>query len=172
MTYVSPLGLDAAAREGSRLAALRSANVALRHGRAMQYTEGQLRWSGIDQRKRSWNGDSPSYADCSSFYTWCIWDATRWIHHKRGLEDTVNGLNWTAGYTGTMVQHGEVVSGSELLVADAVLYGWDESIGAPMHVAFYVGGGRVISHGNSEGPLLLPYNGVGLAINQFRRYIR
>lgn len=82
------------------------------------------------------------YEDCSSFATGCYYIA--------GLLDP-NGLNFNGqGYTGTLAAHGRRVSSPQ--PGDLVLYGW----GFPYHhVAIYVGGGRVVSHGSEIGPLLL-----------------
>lgn len=148
------------------LAAVRSAYVAHQNAAHMTYTEGPLRWSGITQDRRGWKGSYPQYADCSSFYTWCVWDATRY----RDRPDNVNGQAWQAGYTGTMIQHGTTVDPSALLPADAVFYGWDASLGAPMHVALYVGAGRVVSHGSQGGPYLIPVGYRG-DIYACRRYL-
>ena len=65
----------------------------------------------------------------------------------------VNGAGWAAGYTGTQAMHGRVVSLDALEVGDLVFYGRAWPYG---HVAGYVGGGKVISHGSEGGPYLLP----------------
>lgn len=155
--------LSAADRDGTRKAALRAATVALEHAGTMLYSEGPDRWSGIQLRRRSWLGEYPAAADCSSFYTWCLWDATRWLR----LGDVVNGADWQAGYTGTMTQHGAQVPLSGLIVGDAVLYGYPGEI--PYHTAFYAGNGKVISHGHPGGPTLEAYNSG--PIQQARRYV-
>ncbi len=127
------------------------------------YTEGPARWSGIDRHRVAANGQVPPYADCSSFATWCYWNALqiRLPHHS----DIINGCNWEAGYTGTMAEHGDRVA--EPIPGDAVLYGtsWPYD-----HVAIYTGGGLVISNGSDPGPLLLPVR-YRTDIAQFRRYL-
>jgi hypothetical protein len=82
--------------------------------------------------------------DCSSAYTGCCWIA--------GIPDP-NGRGYDGyGFTGTMIRNGRRVDTPQ--PADAVFYGRDRN-GNPTHVAMYVGGGKVISHGSSAGPLLL-----------------
>jgi cell wall-associated NlpC family hydrolase len=101
------------------------------------YTEDMnKRWDGIN------NGVCapavPRYSDCSSTVTWIYWNL-----FGNG-NDFMNGENWTAGYTGTLVAHGTQVSADEssLKVGDLCFYYH------PMHhVAIYVGGGMVVSHG-------------------------
>lgn len=127
------------------------------------YTEGGARWSGIDRRDVAAKGQVPRYADCSSFATWCFWNAlqVRLPHHS----DIINGCGWQAGYTGTMALHGARVD--EPIPADVVLYGppWPFE-----HVAVYTGGGLVVSNGSEPGPLLLPVNYRGDAA-EYRRYL-
>jgi hypothetical protein len=100
------------------------------------YTEGSQRWSGITGKvcpKRS-----PPYSDCSSTVTWIYWTL-----FGNG-PDFLNGENWQAGYTGTLDQHGSnvPVNTADLAVGDLCFYYH------PMHhVAIYVGGGKVVSHG-------------------------
>lgn len=95
--------------------------------------------------------------------TWCLWNA---LNVTYGHSDSVNGTQWRAGYTGTLLTHGERVWGP-LLVGDPVIYGR----GFPgHHVAIYVGNGRVISHGSEAGPLLLPVH-YRSDVMQVRRYI-
>lgn len=145
------LGISAADRTELRRVVLRAARVCLVHAVSSHYTEGAQRWSGITLRERSVDNHYPPYADCSSFFTWCHWDGSRWLK----LGDYVNGADWLAGYTGTMIQHGRSVSSvSEMFAGDAVMYGTPGEV--PFHTALYVGGGRVISDGSEAGPLLLP----------------
>jgi cell wall-associated NlpC family hydrolase len=96
------------------------------------------------------------YEDCSSLATGCYFIA--------GLLDP-NNLHYNGqGYTGTLAVHGKWVSVPE--PGDLVLYGW----GFPYHhVAIYVGGGRVVSHGSESGPLLL-YTRYRSDLAMFRRY--
>ena len=86
----------------------------------------------------------PTYADCSSFATWC-YDAA-------GAPDP-NGLGYNgAGYTGTLFPRG--VETATAAPGDLVFYGGSEAV--PAHVAIAVGDGHVVSHGSEIGPLLVP----------------
>lgn len=142
-----------------------AALTAERHRAHITYTEQERRWSGIAEGRRAYKKEFPLYADCSAFATWCYWDATR--AEKTG--DFVNGARWAAGFTGTMVQHGERVE--NLLTGDAVFYGGALSV--PAHVAIYIGKSLVVSHGMQGDPRVYPLDLNGaLPINQYRRYIR
>lgn len=132
----------------------------------VHYTMGASRWEPILQKKMIHKpGFFPFFGDCSSTYSWIMW---RILHHRFGLKDIVNGANWTGGFTGTLLEHGKTVHHeSGLKVCDAVIYG----NGYPgEHVAMYIGGGKVFSHGSEGGPYILPvhYRPDVLA---FRRYI-
>jgi cell wall-associated NlpC family hydrolase len=155
-------GLTAAQRSHARRRAVQAAWLAYRNRGVVHYTQGGSRWSGINGGLQSRRGQFPRYADCSSLATWCIWNAIKVAY---GARDTVNGLSWRAGYTGTMLSHGARVK--SLMPGDCIIYGR----GHPgSHTAIYVGGGKVISHGSEAGPLLLPwrYRGDVIAV---RRYI-
>lgn len=144
-------GLSAAHRAKARQLTGQAARVGLDHAPELHYTQGASRWQGIDLRRKAWKGQYPTYADCSSFATWCLWNG---LSHY-GVRDTVNGLFWKAGYTGTMLAHGKVVVHEEnILVGDLALYGIPGTTGK--HVAICIGGGKVISHGSEGGPYLLP----------------
>ena len=98
------------------------------------YTEGSQRWSGIDGHVCP--SAAPKYSDCSSTVTWIYWTL-----FGKGT-DFMNGEKWHAGYTGTLIEHGTQVSTDSLQVGDLCFYYH------PMHhVAIYVGGGMVVSHG-------------------------
>jgi cell wall-associated NlpC family hydrolase len=87
----------------------------------------------------------PRWEDCSSFATWLYWLADAPDPNGRGYDGF--------GYTGTLCRQGRRVSILELQPGDLVFYGR----GAPWgHVAIYVGGGKVVSHGSEGGPYLLP----------------
>lgn len=167
--YRSPLGLSGHDRAIARLRASYAAMVGVARRGVTEYTEGASRWDGIDNRRNPWGKprQSPHHADCSAFYTWAVWIATRaWK-----LGDFVNGEGWRAGYTGTMTSHGERVDPNHLIHADAVFYGGSFSV--PQHVAIYVGNGRVVSHGSPGEPKVYPTDLYGaLPIMQCRRYIR
>lgn len=165
----SPLGLTATERYHARQRAKRAAMLGYNRRGSIHYTQGAARWQGINLRCRSADGQYPHNCDCSSFSTWCLWDAT--VINR--LWDFVNGAHWTAGFTGTMTQHGSRVNSGYLLVGDLVFYGGSSSV--PSHVAIVVVGGRVnrarvVSHGSESGPLLLQAN--YRPINHIRRFIR
>jgi cell wall-associated NlpC family hydrolase len=100
------------------------------------YTEGPKRWSGITGKVCPTK--APEYSDCSSFVTWIYWTL-----FGNG-NDFMNGEGWSGGYTGTLDQHGTQVpmSVNDLQIGDLCFYYH------PMHhVAIYVGGGKVVTHG-------------------------
>lgn len=141
---------------------LQAAVLGLRHAPVIHYTQGELRWQGIDRRRLASAGAFPNYADCSAYASWCYWNGVR---AHLGHTDIVNGEHWLAGYTGTMLEHGRRVE--RAIPGDAVIYG----SGFPgEHVAIYTGGGLVVSHGSEAGPLLLPWN-YRSDVMQIRRYI-
>lgn len=141
---------------------LQAAVLGLHHASVIHYTQGDLRWQGIDRARIASNGGYPNWADCSAYATWCLWNG---LHVHLGHTDTVNGQRWQAGYTGTLMEHGQRVS--SLIPGDLVIYG----SGFPgEHVAVYTGGGLVVSHGSEAGPLLLPVHYRSDAL-QYRRYI-
>ena len=87
----------------------------------------------------------PQTGDCSEFATVC--------YKRASCPDPNARLFDGAGYTGTLAQHGRLVSLSQARPGDLVLYGG----GWPYHhVAVYVGFGRVVSHGSEGGPYLVP----------------
>src|SRR3974390_1003156 len=95
--------------------AMQAAFLGVHNQPAIHYTQGPRRWSGIDEYRKAWKGQFPSYADCSAFVTWCLWNGLDHFH----IGDVVNGLNWKAGYTGTMLQHGEIITeGHSLMRGD------------------------------------------------------
>jgi peptidoglycan hydrolase-like protein with peptidoglycan-binding domain len=112
----------------------------------IHYTQGGSRWEGIDKMMRL--PRFPNWADCSSFATWCYW-----LVYGAGM-DFLNGQNWRAGYTGTQIAHGWYVAMDKVQPADLIFYG--HSFNGITHVAPSVGNGRIISHGNESGPMLLP----------------
>lgn len=159
------LGLNWAQRYATRQRVKRAALAAVRRAWLIHYTQGAARWQGINRRLHAAEGQFPAYADCSSFTTWLLWDATR----RCGFGDFVNGCSWNYGYTGTQVQHGRdvPVNRARLLVGDLVFYGgW----AVPSHVAVYVGGGLVVSHGNERAPSLLRWD--YRTPSRVKRYVR
>jgi hypothetical protein len=141
---------------------LQAAVLGYHHAPAISYTQGDLRWQGIDRRRDASRGEYPNYADCSAYATWCYWNG---LHLHTGHSDIVNGEHWQAGYTGTMLEHGRHVS--RPIPGDAVIYGtsWPGE-----HVALYTGAGLVVSHGSEAGPFLLPWR-YRSDVLEIRRYI-
>jgi hypothetical protein len=162
-------GLDAEQRAAARQAAVRAALMGLDNISQVHYTQDSRRWEGISKNRVAAKGKVPHHSDCSSFATWCLWNGL-----NLGFEvgDVVNGLDWTAGYTGTMLQNGKQVRRVEKLrQGDCVIYGseWPGT-----HVAIVVGRQdgvpMVVSHGSEEGPFFVRYN-YRSDVLQFRRYI-
>lgn len=164
-------GLSAAHRIEARDRTVRAAMLGLKHKSELHYTQGQQRWQGIRSDLRSQEGEYPHWADCSSFATWCLWNG---LKVKFGIRDTVNGANWQAGFTGTMLDHGKrVVHVSNAIRGDCPIYG----DGPPgKHTAIAVGRRKsdnklmVISFGSEDGPYYLPYDYRG-DLMEIRRYI-
>jgi cell wall-associated NlpC family hydrolase len=156
--------ISAAQGAQERSAAIQAAVVALNNRGAVHYTQDARRWDGINRGLLGARGQFPSFADCSSFVTWCLWNGMR-LHN---LPDTVNGQGWHAGFTGTLLDHGTRVSGDGAVVpGDLALYG----SGRPgKHVAICIGGGLVISHGSEAGPLKLALH-YRNDLMEIRRYI-
>jgi cell wall-associated NlpC family hydrolase len=116
----------------------------------IHYTQSSLRWQGIGEGILP--PRVPSYADCSSFATWTYFAA--------GAPDP-NGYGYDPGaaWTGTLGVHGISLGSNRAAQlrrarpGDLVFYG----SGLPwQHVAIYIGGGEVVSHGGESGPLRLP----------------
>ena len=107
---------------------------------AETYTEGSLRWWGIQHKIHP--PAAPRYSDCSASATWVYW--TVFGNGK----DILNGANWGSGYTGTMVEHGHDVPLSSAQPGDLVFYGRMADGHTPSHVAIYKGHGKVVSHGS------------------------
>lgn len=123
---------------------------------AIHYTQTARRMQGVREKIRP--PAVPSYEDCSSFATWLYWTA--------GANDP-NGLGYNGmGYTGTLCRQGRAVPLAGAKPGDLVFYGSGPPWG---HVAIYVGGGKVVSHGSEGGPYLIPvnYRPVGQVRNYF-----
>ena len=167
------MALNAKQKQTARNIARRAALLGQHHAPAIHYTQSPTRWQGISDTRFSEKGEFPNYADCSAFVTWCLWNA---LFVKFKQADVVNGQNWKAGYTGTMLNHGSVVRNkSDVRWGDAVIYGRPGTTGE--HTAIIVRVGtprgsdlRVISHGSEGGPYWLPYN-YRSDIMCIRRYI-
>lgn len=149
-------GLSRSHRIKCRDRVVAAATLALHHADSINYTQGPARWEGIDKHRNARLGEYPRNIDCSAFATWCLWNG---LHLGYGVRDTVNGADWTAGYTGTMLSHGKKVQ-HEVNVqrGDCAIYG----TGAPgKHTAIVVGRRSdgtimVVSHGSQAGPFYLP----------------
>lgn len=149
----SASGLSAEHRAHARELVLKSCRLMVAHKNEIDYSQLANRWEAINNKKTVLKGQFPAHADCSSTHTWLMWDA---MARPYGVRDLVNGQNWKAGYTGTMYRRGkEVVHDSNLKIGDAIFYG-DQGGGIPEHVATYIGGGMVFSHGSDGGPYILP----------------
>ena len=152
-----------------RARVVRAAMLGYQHAAQVHYTEGDRRWDGIANRCRSHLGRFPRYADCSSYVTWCLWDA---LGGPSAGPDVINGQQWRAGYTGTMRQNGRRLPGSlaqQLANAqpgDLVHYG----AGTGKHVTVVVGKDKVISHGGEGAPFLLKPD-YRSDVQEVRRYI-
>lgn len=125
----------------------------VRRRQSIHYTQSGLRWSGIARRIRGPN--QPPYADCSAYTTWLAWQSRLRMRGKPGT-DVINNANWNYGNTATQIQNGRRhrrgVSGW-YPGRTLVFYGHPVE-----HVAIYVGGGRVVSHGMEAGPFYLVWN--------------
>lgn len=112
------------------------------HSGSIHYTQSSRRMEGV--RRRLKPPAYPRYEDCSSFATWCYWVAGAPDPNGRGYDGQ--------GYTGTLASHGKRVSRlAEARPGDLIFYGGGFPYG---HVAVYIGGGKVVSHGSEHGPLV------------------
>lgn len=156
----SPSGLNAGEQQLARRLVLKAIAVLMDHPEQLHYSQDmRLRWEGITDGIVPWdargrlNGHYIHHGDCSSTVTWLLWLA---LHHHFHLADHVNGENWKAGFTGTLLHHGQQVSVTHGRPGDLVLYGQPGTDGE--HVAMKIGHNRVFSHGSEAGPFILPYN--------------
>lgn len=166
-------GLNEKDRATARRIIVKGVEVLMAHTAALHYSQDAVeRWEGIQGKIVPWdakgriNGRFPKHGDCSSTDTYLLWLA---LHHHFALPDIVNGEQWLAGYTGTMVGHGKAVHDlSALKVGDQIFYG--ASIHETEHVVTSLGGRRVFSHGGEGGPYILDlaYRSDRVAV---RRYI-
>jgi len=158
-------GLSADERSHARRIAVAAFKLAYQHAPSVHYTQSSARFGGIRGGLRYADGQYPTYEDCSSMYTWCLWNALTSVG-GRGFSDIVNGAGWRAGYTGTLLSHGEKVDNR--MPGDAVLYGR----GFPgSHVAMVAENtDMVYSHGSEGGPYYVKWN-YRSDVMQVRRYI-
>jgi hypothetical protein len=162
---LAPTGLNARDRIRARDLAVRAAALALNNAGAIEYSmDIRKRWDPIKRNRKAFRGQFGRFQDCSSFATWCLWNG---LDHF-GVGDIVNGARFQRGFTGTMTAHGRQVSRGDALRGDCVFY-CKAGTREINHVALYVGGGMVISHGSEPGPskLRMDYR----PIAQIRRYI-
>lgn len=136
----------------ARRVIIKDAHNMVRNKNRVHYSQGPERFMGIERELTHLKNQYPIRCDCSSTMTWMLWDA---MARPYGVRDLVNHANWHAGYTGTMINGGKVVHYKKnLKVGDGIFYGW-QSHGVPEHVATYIGGGLVFSHGSEGGPYIL-----------------
>lgn len=168
-----PSNLTRPQRLIARQSAVNAAMLGYHHAKALHYTElSPARWQGIDHKLIAAKGQFPTEADCSAFYSWCIWNGV-YVNFKVG--DVVNALHWTGGFTGTMSENGiEVPTPSKIHVplrADAVIYGTSYPY---LHTAIIVthdkGKPMVVSNGSEGGPYYVPYD-YRDDVAMIRRYI-
>lgn len=123
----------------------------LLHPGNLDYTQdAEDRWYAILHNFRIAEGKYIKRGDCSSTHTWLLMNA---LTHVGAHKDYVNGLHYRGGFTGTIATHGKRVRKVQnAKIGDSVLYG-----PAPTyeHVATYLGGGVVFSHGSMRGPFKL-----------------
>lgn len=149
-TRVSGLSDEHAAH--ARRLILKAAHTMVAHKGVIHYSQEANRWEGIQKHLTIAKGQFPTHCDCSSTAEWMLWDA---IHRTYNVRDLVSNSNWTGGFTGSQYRHGKaVVHDRNLKVGDLIFYG-DQGGGVPEHVAVYIGGGLVFSHGSEGGPYIL-----------------
>lgn len=155
MTAHAYSGLDAHDRAAARQIVTHGIGILLAHRDAVHYTqEAGPRWEGINNHLLIAKGQFPRHGDCSSTHTWLLWNALA-LQFK--LPDIVNGSHWLAGFTGTLLNHGKILHHIEnAKIGDGVVYGPHGSTGE--HVATYMGGGYVLSHGSEGGPYKLTWD--------------
>ena len=169
-------GLSRQQRSRARERAVQAALLGLHNKDEVRYTdpdvasEAALRRDGIKNSRRARLGHFPRHSDCSSFATWCLWNA---LFLPFGLDDVVNGASWTGGFTGTMLSHGKRVRHAKnARRGDCVLYGDEGTSGS--HVTIIVGHKEgvpmVVSHGSDDGPFFLKFD-YRDDVMQIRRYI-
>lgn len=151
---VSGLSDDHAAH--ARHLMILQANLMVRNKWSVSYSQKADRMVGVRSRLSIVRGQYPRTCDCSSTAYWMHWDA---VHRPYGTRDLlVVGPDWNPNktiYTGTMYHNGKaVIHDANLKIGDLIFYGYQGG-GIPEHVAVYIGGGKVFSHGSSAGPYIL-----------------
>lgn len=111
----------------------------------VHYTQGSWRMTIVRRKLRPPFVGTEIWEDCSSSVTgyYCVADAP-----------DPNDLGYNGqGYTGTLITHGREVTLDQAQPGDLVFYRSPSFPQFPYaHVAVYIGGGRVISHGSEAGP--------------------
>ena len=162
-----PFLLSAKQRVEARNIILQTARKMLAHESEIHYTQDPVaRWEGMTKKLRVVKGQFPKHADCSSMTTWMLWNALTHAKHDLSIPDVVNGKDWKSGYTGTQRDHGRRVTG-HLIVGDLIHYG----PGTGDHVAIYIGGDMVFSHGSEAAPFKVRVH-YRNDFSHARRYIR
>jgi len=166
-------GLNRTQRGRARDRVVQAALLAVDHAPEIEYTQDLVdRWDGIRNRRNSFRGEFPRGADCSSFATWCLWNA---LHSHFHLDDNVNGEEWDRGFTGSMRLHGRVVEQTQNVCrGDCVHYDPAPPTFNFEHVTIVVGRNEdgdlmVASHGGDSGPLVTTHDYRPVA--HIRRYI-
>jgi hypothetical protein len=167
-------GLNSAQRGRARELATQAALLAFHHKSQIHYVHQPPkpvvgdRWEGIHKRLNARRGQFPTHSDCSSFVTWCLWNA---LFLGFNLGDIVNGEGWTGGFTGTMRDHGKRVHHqANLLRGDCVHYGPGQGLHVTIVVGKQNGVPMVISHGSDDCPCFTRFN-YRSDVAEFRRYI-
>lgn len=171
MPSVSGLNKNQRARARDRV--VQAALLARDRAAEIAYTQDLTdRWDGMRNRRNSFRGEFPTGADCSSFATWCLWNA---LHSHFHLDDIVNGLGWDAGNTTSLRGHGRLVEQlKNVCRGDCVHYDPDLPELEQPHVTVVVGRNDdgvllVASHGGDSGPLVTTFN--YRPVREIRRYI-
>jgi hypothetical protein len=162
-------GLSRTQRLRARDRVVQAAELALENKDDMDYTQDlEDRWQGIRKNRRARRGEFPKQADCSSFATWCLWNG---LFVRFELDDIVNGLNWKAGNTTSMLGQGKRVRTlGRLVPGDCVHYGSGETAHVTIVVGRQNGEPMVISFGSDDCPCFTNYD-YRDDVREFRRYI-
>lgn len=136
---------------------VRSSRLMIKHKGIIHYSQEANRMVGIAEELTVTKNEFPRTCDCSSTNKWQLWDAIGRPYHVRDLTIGSTSHDWLrgGGWTGSMYKHGKrVVHDENLKIGDLIFYG-DQGGGVPEHVAIYVGGRMVFSHGSEGGPYIL-----------------
>lgn len=137
-----------------RLVAVQAAQLALSHRGKMMYSGPgsnyiPKRWQGIQERLMPPN--CPTYADCSSLASWCLW-----VARDQGAHDPSQN-NWGWGTTLTMDPHGRQATAATAKPGSLFFYNRPTT-----HVAIMVervqGVPMLVSFGGQGGPSYVRYD--------------